>query len=165
MNYDRIILQMLDRISELEDEVEILKNNKLKSNDTEENNKGELICKVPTNTGRDTTKYLLDGKKYGKNRLVLAIVKKYMNEHPNISAEELMSVFDKSLQGSLGVVRRVDDVKVSCADYKRRFFSSENDVIKTSTSVCVVCTQWGIGNISNIITRAKQLGINVEILK
>ena len=40
--------------------------------------KKELIIEVAKEKGRDTTKYILDGKKYGKNRLVLRIVQKYM---------------------------------------------------------------------------------------
>lgn len=36
MDYDRIILEMLDRIKSLEDEVAALKNNSLNSNDRNE---------------------------------------------------------------------------------------------------------------------------------
>lgn len=54
---------------------------------------------------------MLDGKRYAKNRLVLAVVQKYMEMHPDISASELIGAFDKSLQGSLGVVRTLSDVE------------------------------------------------------
>lgn len=127
MNYDRIILKLLDRVSALEDEVEVLKKGMSKNTETNENIKTESNYQQSKNLmGRDTTKYLLDGKRYGKNRLVLAIVKKYMEEHPDVSSDELMSVFDRSLQGSLGVVRKLDEVKASYSDYKRRFFCLEN---------------------------------------
>ena len=93
MNYDRIILDLINRVSALEDNMRNLKTrNANKSSETE-------------STFRDTTKYILDGKRYGKNRLVLSIIRKYMTISSNVSAEELTQVFDKSLQGSLGVVR------------------------------------------------------------
>ena len=163
MNYDRIILELMDRVSTLEDEIEKIKQNQTK---VEVNEGEELVFGNTTDSyGRDTTKYIFEGKRYGKNRLVLAIIKKYISENPNTTVKQLLTVFDKSLQGSLGVVRKLDEVKNAYADYKRRFFVSPNEIIKTTTGDCVVCTQWGIGNIGNIITRAKQLDINVTVIK
>jgi hypothetical protein len=161
MNYDRVILELIDRVSLLEDEMEYLKS-KVEKEDSEN---GDIYGSSSDSSGRDTTKYILDGKKYGKNRLVLAVVKKYMDENPNTSTNKLKSVFDKSLQGSLGVVRELEDVKNSYSDYERRFFVSPNEIINTTDGECVVCTQWGIGNIGNIIVRSKQLGIEVTIVE
>lgn len=163
MNYDRVILELMDRVSILEDEVVILKSNQTQSEGSEEI---EPVFGTSTDySGRDTTKYILDGKRYGKNRLVLAIVKKYMEEHPNTSAEQLLAIFDKSLQGSLGVVRELEEVKNSYADYERRFFVSPNETIDTTTGACAVCTQWGIANIGNMVARSKQLGIEITVVK
>ena len=84
MNYDRIILELIDRISRLESEVSALKEELSQfSNSSEYDEEGNNIS---TSTARDTTKYILDGKRYGKNRLVLAVVHKYIESHPNISA-------------------------------------------------------------------------------
>ncbi|MDD3139434.1 MAG: hypothetical protein PHX08_10745 [Lachnospiraceae bacterium] len=162
MNYDRVILELLDRVSVLEDEVKLLK---LQFEDNDGTDEDDEVYSPISSTGRDTTKYLLDGKRYGKNRLVLAIVKKYVIEHPDSSKEHLMEVFDKSLQGSLGVIRELKEVKNSYSDYRRRFFVASDEVIDVSNGVCVVCTQWGKENIGNIIARAKQLEMNITILK
>ena len=147
MNYDRIILELLDRVSALEDEVKKLKEERTSAAQeiTPEENEP-----VVSSSGRDTTKYMLDGKRYAKNRLVLAVVQKYMEMHPDISASELIGAFDKSLQGSLGVVRTLSDVEKNCSDYKTRFFANPEEQIQTRTQPCVVCTQWGIANIGNI---------------
>lgn len=167
MNYDKVILELMSRIVTLEEEVATLKKKvsiiEVSDEDISEIDTDET--ESINSTGRDTTKYILDGKKYGKNRLVLAVVKKYMKENPDTTAEELLEIFDKSLQGSLGVVRILDEVKVNYSDYKTRFFMLPNEQIKTSTKNCVVCTQWGIANIGNIVTRAKQLGIDIAIVK
>jgi len=174
MDYDRIILELLNRISILEEKVKVLENSNIPKGEINEQSeqlfspslKAEIPKQpkqynIPTNNGRDNTKYMLDGVRYGKNRLVLAIVKKYVVSYPDITAEELMLTFDKSLQGSFGVVRTVQDVVHSYADSKRRFFLRPNEVIDTSTEQCAVCTQWGSFNIKNIITRAKELGMTI----
>lgn len=162
MNYDRIILELMDRVSALEDEVKQLKEGNATTIAAE--SEQESATQGYSN-GRDTTKYILDGKKYAKNRLVLAVVQKYMSMHPGISAAELVSVFDKSLQGSLGVVRTLDDVQRNCSDYKTRFFANPDELIQTRTQPCVVCTQWGIANIGNIVARAEQLGIDIQAVR
>lgn len=160
MNYDRIILELIDRVSALEDEVKQLKNERSVSTETEQETAAQSHS-----GGRDTTKYILDGKKYAKNRLVLAVVQKYMEMHHGISASELIGAFDKSLQGSLGVVRTLDDVERNCSDYKTRFFANPDELIQTRTQPCVVCTQWGIANIGNLVTRAAQLGIEIQAVR
>lgn len=161
MNYDRLILELMERVSVLEDEV-----GELKKKVSEQAPEDETYSSGSTDSaGRDTTKYILDGRKYGKNRLVLAVVKKYMESNPNTTADELLEIFDKSLQGSLGVVRILSEVKANYTDYKTRFFTLPDELIKTATEDCAVCSQWGIGNIGNILSRAKQLGIDITIVK
>lgn len=165
MNYDRIILELLDRVSILEEEVAMLKSDKSAiSSLTEQEKVTEIPYSTHITNGRDTTKYMLDGVRYGKNRLVLAIVKKYMESHSNTSASSLMMIFDKSLQGSLGVVRTVNEVRNSYVDSERRFFLRNEEIIKTTTEPCAVCSQWGSFNINNIIARARELGIDVKVL-
>ena len=101
---------------------------------------------------------------HGKNRLVLAIVSEYCKTFPNITAATLMATFDRRLQGSLGVIRTLSDVQNSYSDYERRFFCQPDEIIHTKTEDCVVCSQWGIANIGNIIARAKELGISITII-
>ena len=56
------------------------------------------IPELPAKQSRDKTKYVFANKILPKNRLVLEIIKKYVDEH-NPTFAELQSVFDKSLQG------------------------------------------------------------------
>lgn len=161
MNYDRIILELMDQVSALEDEVSVLKSAGYRIEDDDNTE----IMQNTNAAGRDTTKYILDGRRYGKNRLVLAVVKKYMEQHQSTSAAQLMLAFDKSLQGSLGVVRTLEEAVENCSDYKTRFFVRPEEIIHTSTEDCTVCTQWGIANIGNIVARAKELGIDISVVK
>ena len=147
MNYELEILNLKKRIEELENI--ILKNNKPSSQKQEQ-------------TNRDKTKYMFEGRVYAKNRLVLAIIKKYV-ELNNPSFELLSNVFDKSLQGSLGVVELFDNA-IKISDASKRYFMKNEDILILKNQKVVVCTQWGIFNIVKFIKQAKSLGFNIEII-
>ena len=126
-----------------------------------------VLNKQPTKTSskssnRDKTKYMFEGKVYAKNRLVLAVIKKYIQQN-NPSYEKLISVFDRSLQGSLGVVEKYENaIKVS--DAAKRYFLKEEDIITLSNAKVVVCTQWGIFNIVKFIKQSQCLGFDIETI-
>ncbi len=113
-------------------------------------------------SNRDKTKYMFEGKVYAKNRLVLAIVKKFVEDN-NPTRDQLFSVFDKSLQGSLGVVEVYENA-IKISDASKRFFLKEDDVIKLKDARVVVCTQWGIFNIVKFIKQAQSLGYNIDTI-
>ena len=47
-------------------------------------------------------------------------------------------------------------------DYQVRFFAKEDEFLKLIDGNMLVCSQWGVLNISNFIKRAEQLGYNIE---
>lgn len=147
MDYELEILSLKKRIEELERIV-------LKTATTP--------SPEPQASNRDKTKYMFLGKVFPKNRLVLAIVKQYAEEH-NSSFEELSKVFDKSLQGSLGVVE-LYDTAIKTSDAKKRYFLNDADVLNLNGVKAVVCTQWGIFNIVKFVKRATDLGFNIETI-
>ena len=150
MDYELEILSLKKRIEELE-RIVLNKPQQMQM---------EL---VPTNSSnRDKSKYMFEGRVYAKNRLVLAIIKKYVADN-NPTYEKLCSVFDKSLQGSLGVVELYDNV-IKISDAGKRFFIKEQDTIKLSDAKVAVCTQWGIFNIVKFITQAQALGYNIQTI-
>ena len=147
MNYELEIEALKKRIETLESII-------LKTN--------ELLPAKQEQQNRDKTKYMFNGKVYAKNRLVLAIVKKYVEEN-NPSFAELNQVFDRSLQGSLGVVELYENAsKVS--DSTKRYFMKPEDVITIQGQRVVVCTQGGIFNIVKFIKQAQSLGFNIETI-
>ena len=175
MEYNELILDMLNRIVKLEKEVEILKGMG-KTDELDEFvlpddllDEGPVIYKsvanpVPYNVApsqRDKTRYLFNGNVYLKNRLVLAVVKEYVLKNSSIKCKELKSVFDQSLQGSIGVVEDEFTAKQR-KDYQVRFFSKDDEIIHLIDGNMLVCSQWGILNIPNFIKRAEQLGYKIE---
>jgi len=148
MNYEQEIINLKKRIEELE---RLIIGKKPEKNQ---------LQSQPSN--RDKTKYMFQGKVYAKNRLVLAIIKNYVEQH-NPTYEELSKVFDKSLQGSLGVVELYSEA-VKISDASKRFFLKDEDIIDLSNAKVVVCTQWGIFNIVKFIKQAKSLGFNIDTI-
>ena len=147
MDYELEILSLKKRIEELE---RIVLNTSVQT-------KPE-----PQASNRDKTKYMFEGKVFPKNRLVLAIVRMYAEQN-NSSFEELCKVFDKSLQGSLGVVE-LYDTAIKTTDAKKRYFLADADVLNLNGVKAVVCTQWGIFNIVKFVKRATDLGFNIETI-
>ena len=111
--------------------------------------------------GKDFTKYIFNNDRYTKCRLVLAVVKEYVSSHPNTSFDELLIIFPKNIQGSIGVFNRYEDVqrKYAGKDSKRHFTKS-NELIQLSDCVISVCTQWG-PQTNDFIKRAESIGYKV----
>lgn len=156
MEYQELILDMLNRIVKLEKEVELLKKEKISS---EVFLKETFVEERPVQ--RDKTRYMVNGNVYLKNKLVLAVVKDYVSKNQIITCNELKTVFDKSLQGSIGVVE-YENIAMQRKDYQVRFFGKEDEILRLVDGNMVVCSQWGILNISNFIKRATQLGYEIE---
>ena len=104
---------------------------------------------------------MFEGNVYLKNRLVLAVVQKYVQENPDVTRTNLKQVFSKTLQGSLGVV---EDVEIASQrrDYEVRFFTKENEIIRLTDGDMYVCNQWGILNIPNFLKAAENIGYIIE---
>jgi len=117
--------------------------------------------------GRDYTKYVLQGNCYGKGRLVLAVVKQYVDSHPDTTLSNLKAAFPDSLQSSSGiqfsttqtVVERFDDIQEK--DY-RRFFMKDNELISTADSMVAVSREWNRENIIHFMERAAELGFCIQ---
>lgn len=107
---------------------------------------------------KDFSKYLFKGKLYGKSRLVLAVVTEYVEDCKPAVFDELRSAFPDDLQGSLGVVRRIEDVsdKYKGIGGVKRYFVNEDEVIRLpSGEQVIVCTQWGAGNTETFVEHAR----------
>ena len=163
MEYRDLILDMLNRIAKLEKEVECLKNEKQLN--IVKNTESPIIEKNFEDSERpqqrDKTRYMFNGNIYLKNKLVLAIVKDYISKNSQITCNQLKNIFTKSLQGSIGVVEE-ENIAKQRKDFHVRFFCKEDEILQLVDGNMLVCSQWGILNISNFIKRAGQLGYKIE---
>ncbi|MEJ2795763.1 hypothetical protein WAE56_20360 [Iodobacter sp. LRB] len=118
---------------------------------------------TPPTVSKDASKYKFDGQVFGKGRLVLAVVKRYVEVHPATTLAELQQVFPKHCQGSLGVVATVEQAnQIYTTTARKRHFLVPEDVIQLPDSTVAVSSQWGIGNIDRFIKQARQLDFVIE---
>ena len=85
--------------------------------------------------------YQFNGQIYGVGPLVLAVVKKYVEDHPEIDFPALQAVFPDSLVSkTYGVVKPLNLIPASHMTTPKRYF---DDVIKLGNGEKIrVCNQW-----------------------
>jgi len=116
-----------------------------------------------TSAIKDYSKYIFEGNEYGKGRLVLAVVKKYVSEHPNISYNELANIFKPELRktkNGRGVIALQDKIsdkdKGIGANSHKRYFVNDEIMLKDG-SIVLVTTEWGSGNIDPFLDYARNV--------
>lgn len=114
---------------------------------------------------RDKTKYRFKDALLGKNRFVLEVVKEYLKRNP-ISFEQLEQVLPKTMQGSIGVINTTEFItrKYEGKQDKRHFIKDDEILISADNIQFAVSTEWGIGNINNIVNFALSQGFEFEEL-
>ena len=149
MNYDRIILELMERVSRLEEEVSEIKNSK-------------QVVEEETKPQKDLTKYLLvdENKAYLNNQLVLNVVRLYVDKNPTITEAELKEAFPDGLQDKLyGVFRKIEDIP---ANYQNRYFMDDEEIISTYFGEIAICSEWSQNSIEKFIDQAKELGFEIR---
>lgn len=103
------------------------------------------VINAPTSENNET-EFSLDGVKYwGIGRFVLAVVKKYVSEHPDITLEELEKIFPSNLNYSskMGVVRPIEFLN-EYPQWEKRYFMKDNEKITLGDNTTIVInSQWG----------------------
>jgi hypothetical protein len=111
----------------------------------------------------DMTKYDFNGKVYGKNRLVLATIKKYVEDHPESTFSALEKAFPRNLQGGWGCFDTVDEAQgILASSGHRRHFLKPEEIVDLADARIAVCDQWGIGNIGRFLEAARKLGFRIK---
>lgn len=119
---------------------------------------------IAIQNSRDNTKYLFNDMKLGKGRLVFEIIKTYLTKNPHSTFEDLYNKFPPNLQGSTGVINTLDHIKTKYQNTQKKRHFTENDYVLISGDNIpfAVSTEWGIGNIHNIIELAKKENFQIE---
>ena len=111
---------------------------------------------------KDRSKYnFKEHKNLGKGKLVLAVIKDYVDTHPGISFEELVIAFppDKKLHTSYAIIAKVEEIEEK---NHVRYYMKDTDRINLSDTSVAVCNQWGITNIGAFFDVCKKLGIEIK---
>lgn len=115
---------------------------------------------------RDFSKYSFNGELHTKGRLVLAVVKAYIQKkQPTL--QQLREVFPKALQGSFGVFfteQEYNARKQSSNDQSERFFSGTEERLTTSDGEQIlICTEWGKENVTQFVNHCNALGYEIGL--
>lgn len=146
-NSVRIYVIILNRYVTSNDDLFIVTNPIISPNSTNNNQ-----------NNRDYTKYLFEGKQYGKGRLVLAVLNSYLKQNPSCSLEELNRIFPSGIQGGFNMVESSETIGANSS----RYFV--NDPMFITNQELYVCSQWGIGNIGRFISNARDLNLIIETI-
>ncbi|ESU21409.1 hypothetical protein FEDK69T_24760 [Flavobacterium enshiense DK69] len=114
---------------------------------------------------KDHTRYIINGMgtKLAKNRFVLEFIRAFLKENP-LDFRSLKNVFRDEYQGSTGVINKLELVETKYANKSnKRHFTGNEDILTSSDNVkFVVSTEWGKGNIENIVDLARKKGFKIE---
>lgn len=109
--------------------------------------------------GRDTSKLKFNGELYGKGRLVLAVVKKYVEDNPRTTITKLKEIFPDELNKRYGCIQTVEKARKISVD-RERFFLKAEDLIKVGDKKIAVCNQFGSHNLP--LKHFRALGFTIK---
>lgn len=125
----------------------------------------EISEQFETKSSRDKTKYIINetGTKLAKNKFVLEFVRAYLSKH-SLDFKSLKNIFRDEYQGSIGVINELELVETKYANKsnKRHFTGNENILESNDNIKFVVSTEWGKGNVENIVNLARKEGFKID---
>jgi 5-methylcytosine-specific restriction enzyme B len=113
----------------------------------------------------DKTQYEYNGTVYGKGRLVLAVFGSQI-QRPNETFQNLKSNLD-SIPFNSQIVIDLEEYQRKYAvsdDIQKRYFINE-PLVDTEGLSFYVSSQWGLGNIDGFISKARELGHTIRIIR
>jgi len=121
-------------------------------------------------SGRDYTKYKFNNNIYGKSRLVQAVVKKFVDDNPDITFDKLKEIFPDTLQSNSKI--QFSSIQVVFSKFHeipdselKRFFHNDDEILSLADCEILVSNQWNRENIQNFINAAVELGYLIEIAR
>jgi len=113
-------------------------------------------------SARDYTKYMFNGERYPKNRIVLEVIRQFLKDNPKITYDQLSDVFPAAhfRQGSKGVFTKYENaLRIQKYD-RRRHFLEEDETLETYDGIRIaVSTQWAKNlNFDKFLEKARTLG-------
>lgn len=132
-----------------------------------------IFSEVRSARGRDYTQYTIgdDDRKFGKGRLVLEVIRRYIATNRDITYEKLKDVFPDKLRG---VVRKGMGCFIWKAEAKdlvvrtgyRRYYLKDEEILHIKDGEIAVSTEWGVGNIEPFIKHVKDsLKFDIKVVK
>jgi len=93
--------------------------------------------------------------------LVNEVVLDYIKKQSNPTLQNIQNAFPKSVQKKLEIV--VDEFEAAELNSKRKQYHVFDQALNSSGVAFAICNQWGVANIDNFITHAKNMGYEITL--
>ena len=121
-------------------------------------------AKGPKAAGRNKDQYKLDGVLYGKGRIVQAVVRKYVSDHPKVTYKQLKEVFPDDLLNRFGIFQD-EPTAASLSGARPRYFQKDGDGIKLGDrKVVFTSSQFTATNVMPLLDIAKKLNMKISVV-
>lgn len=115
------------------------------------------------NSSKDYTQYIYDNAVYNKRKLVLAVIKKWIDTNKPANLHELVDKFPQSIHSGSLFVPLSEAIETYERQKIARNFLGEDEVIKFSDgTIYSISNQWGKGSITRFIENCKKLNILIQ---
>ena len=112
--------------------------------------------------GRDLTKYKFNGGEYGKGPLVLAVVKKFVEDKPKTTIQNLAKAFPPELLFRFGIFQEMKEAhKISNGRPRYSLKPEQTIKLKDGKSIAV-CNQFTSETIKPFLKAAKENGYSIR---
>jgi hypothetical protein len=112
--------------------------------------------------GRDYSKYTINGSDpLGKSALALRIVQLIVEQNPNLTYDDLLSIFPKGLHPSRETITKIEDVSEN--EKKHRRYHMKDPLNSADGIRFVVSTQWSSESIDKMKRVAEEQGLHVAV--
>ena len=151
-----ISVPMKEELEDIGKRYELDMEDVINSNNNQEN---DNIYFVEPVKNKDYTKYIFNGQKYGKNRLVLAVIKDFVENNPTVNYSQLKAKFPDSLQSRETFTT---ETKAKQKSDRRNFIQPDELIILVDETIAI-STQWGIANIKSFIEHCSKMDIEIKL--
>lgn len=106
---------------------------------------------------------VIEGKTFNKRRGVYQAIKILARDYDH-DMKTVQALTSKLHQAYPTVIPLTEAMKKKYfKQYGRYFFNPEDIIVDKDYKMWVVCSQWGIGNIGNVIERFQKLKYNIRL--
>ncbi|MCR5020311.1 hypothetical protein [Ruminococcus sp.] len=116
---------------------------------------------APLQSRKDVTRYSFMGKQLNKRQLVLNCIRQYIADTGTTEADSLLEMFPDYIQGSLGVIRAINEAE-QYSDATERYFFKDDEVLHLDTGIYVISKDWTVKNIGRFIDVMETLGYEIK---
>jgi hypothetical protein len=114
-------------------------------------------------SSKDYTRYLFDGDSFNKRKLVLAVIRHWVEVNKPGSISDILQAFPQEIRSGGLFVPEQEAKEIYDRQGIYRHFLGDDELLEfLDSSRYAISNQWGKGNIGKFISQAKKLGYEIE---